>query len=67
MLAPCLRLCRVCQGRVAQLLRGGSWFSVPHFCRSACRYSYSPAYLNNDVGFRVCSRPPGLPSWPSNP
>ncbi|MFN9532346.1 MAG: SUMF1/EgtB/PvdO family nonheme iron enzyme, partial [Cyanobacteriota bacterium] len=50
-----------------RLLRGGSWFSVPHFCRSACRYSYSPAYLNNDVGFRVCSLPPGLPSWPSNP
>ncbi|MFN7677531.1 MAG: SUMF1/EgtB/PvdO family nonheme iron enzyme [Cyanobacteriota bacterium] len=50
-----------------RLLRGGSWFNVPHYCRSAFRFSYLPDLLNDDVGFRVCCLPPGLPSWPFNP
>ena len=50
-----------------RLLRGGSWFDGPHLCRSAYRFSDPPANLSLFVGFRVCSLPPGLPSWPSNP
>jgi formylglycine-generating enzyme required for sulfatase activity len=37
-------------------LRGGSWNSNPHYCRSACRYDYgNPDNLNwlLNVGFRV--------------
>jgi formylglycine-generating enzyme required for sulfatase activity len=50
-----------------RLLRGGSWFNVPHGCRSAARNSSPPASLGGDVGFRVCCLPPGLPSWSFNP
>jgi formylglycine-generating enzyme required for sulfatase activity len=55
------------EGQELRLLRGGSWFSVPHFCRSAFRISIHPALLLVDVGFRVCCLPPGLPSWSFNP
>ncbi len=44
-----------------RLLRGGSWFNVPHICRSAFRSSYHPGIRNVDVGFRVCCLPPGSP------
>jgi formylglycine-generating enzyme required for sulfatase activity len=37
-----------------KLWRGGSWFSGPHCCRSACRYVCRPASRDDDVGFRVC-------------
>ena len=50
-----------------RLLRGGSWFNEPHDCRSAYRDGYRPADLDDNVGFRVCCLPPGLPSWPSIP
>ncbi|MFM7649329.1 MAG: formylglycine-generating enzyme family protein [Cyanobium sp.] len=55
------------QEQAMKLLRGGSWFRGPRICRSACRFSSPPAYLDDDVGFRVCSLPPGLPSWSFNP
>jgi formylglycine-generating enzyme required for sulfatase activity len=42
-----------------RLLRGGSWFYDPHFCRSACRISYDPGNRDDYVGFRVCCLPPG--------
>ncbi|MFN7899595.1 MAG: SUMF1/EgtB/PvdO family nonheme iron enzyme [Synechococcaceae cyanobacterium] len=42
-----------------RLLRGGCWFNVPLFCRSAYRYSYHPGNLSGNVGFRVCCLPPG--------
>jgi len=42
-----------------RLLRGGSFFNDPHGCRSACRGSDHPAYLNYNVGFRVCCLPQG--------
>ncbi|MFN9645563.1 MAG: formylglycine-generating enzyme family protein, partial [Cyanobacteriota bacterium] len=45
--------------RELRLLRGGSWFSAPHGCRSAYRSSYLPADLGGLVGFRVCCLPPG--------
>jgi formylglycine-generating enzyme required for sulfatase activity len=50
-----------------RLLRGGSWFNVPHGCRSACRNGNRPGDLDGGVGFRVCCLPPGLPSWSLNP
>jgi formylglycine-generating enzyme required for sulfatase activity len=37
-----------------RLLRGGSWFSVPHLCRSAFRLSNHPGIRSGLVGFRVC-------------
>jgi len=45
-------------GRVAQLLRGGSWFNEPHNCRSAYRNSNHPANHNDNVGLRLCCLPP---------
>ena len=41
-----------------RVLRGGSWFSDPAFCRSACRVGHSPGSRDDDAGFRVsCSAP----------
>ncbi len=39
-----------CSSRV---LRGGSWYNLPLFLRSAFRLSYSPTDRNSDVGFRL--------------
>ncbi|MBE9227331.1 formylglycine-generating enzyme family protein [Phormidium sp. LEGE 05292] len=37
-------------------LRGGSWYSFPDFCRSACRSNGFADLVNNSFGFRlVCS------------
>ena len=41
-----------------RVLRGGSWNNVPWYCRSALRVTYTPAYRNDLIGFRVsCSAP----------
>ena len=48
-------------GRVAQLLRGGSWNNNPRNCRSAYRNHNDPGNVNNNVGFRVVC----LPQHPS--
>lgn len=41
-----------------RVLRGGSWSSSPHNCRSASRDYYSPSNRFNLIGFRiVCSGP----------
>ncbi|MEM9771259.1 MAG: formylglycine-generating enzyme family protein, partial [Cyanobacteria bacterium P01_D01_bin.73] len=37
-----------------RLLRGGSWFDTPGFCRSAYRYVISREYRDDIIGFRVC-------------
>jgi formylglycine-generating enzyme required for sulfatase activity len=42
-----------------RLLRGGSWFDLPQYCRSASRYGGRPEARSNDWGFRVCCLPPG--------
>ena len=43
-----------------RVIRGGSWWTYPVYCRAATRYSHSPA-IRNDLGFRVvCSVFPGL-------
>ena len=49
-------------GRVAQLLRGGSWNNNPRNCRSANRNHNQPDNANNNVGFRVVC----LPQHPSS-
>ena len=39
-----------------RLLRGGSWYNYPAYCRSAFRYSYNLDFNSSLVGFRVvCS------------
>mgnify|MGYP006276726305 CR=1 FL=1 len=48
-------------GRVAQLLRGGSWNNNPRRCRSAYRNHNEPDNANNNVGLRVVC----LPQHPS--
>jgi formylglycine-generating enzyme required for sulfatase activity len=40
-----------------RLIRGGSWYSLPHYCRSAYRYRLDPANRLNDLGFRVICLP----------
>jgi hypothetical protein len=47
-------------GRVAQLLRGGSWNNNPRNCRSAYRNHNQPDNANNNVGFRVVCLPSTL-------
>ncbi|NMG60697.1 formylglycine-generating enzyme family protein, partial [Geitlerinema sp. P-1104] len=37
-----------------RLLRGGSWYYIPWFCRSAARFRVTPGHRNNYIGFRVC-------------
>jgi formylglycine-generating enzyme required for sulfatase activity len=45
-----------------RLLRGGSWYSFPRYCRSAVRYNNSRAHRFSSVGFRVsCSAARILP------
>ena len=47
-------------GRVAQLLRGGSWDLIPGLCRSAHRYHARPDDASSGlVGFRVVCLPQG--------
>jgi formylglycine-generating enzyme required for sulfatase activity len=40
-----------------RLIRGGSWYSIPHHCRSAHRNYLAPADRDGDLGFRVCYLP----------
>src|SRR5262249_36522850 len=37
----------------ARVLRGGSWFSAPWYCRSAYRYWADPATRSGHLGFRL--------------
>ena len=36
-----------------RLIRGGSWFNNPRYCRSVYRYHFQPADADYLVGFRV--------------
>jgi formylglycine-generating enzyme required for sulfatase activity len=46
-------------GDSKRLLRGGSWSSLPRYCRSAYRGRNRPGDAYNDVGFRVVCLPQG--------
>ena len=37
-----------------RILRGGSWGCYAKFCRSACRFGFSPDSRHLDYGFRLC-------------
>jgi len=41
-----------------RILRGGAWFSFPRICRSAYRYSGTPDFRYDGIGFRVCCAAP---------
>ena len=44
-----------------RLLRGGSWFGEPHYCRAAVRLTAHPAFVVTDYGVRPCCLlPPGF-------
>jgi formylglycine-generating enzyme required for sulfatase activity len=44
-----------------KMLRGGSWFLIPRYCRSAYRYGIVRDYWYSYIGFRVvCAFYPGL-------
>ena len=50
-----------------RVLRGGSWYNDPDYCRSANRYDFSPVFGNDAFGLRVVYRyiynpSPTLPS-----
>ena len=36
-----------------RVTRGGSWFDIPRYCRSSCRYSYPPNEGRPFVGLRL--------------
>lgn len=36
------------------VVRGGSWFNEPRFCRAAYRFGYAPDYRSSNVGLRLC-------------
>jgi formylglycine-generating enzyme required for sulfatase activity len=46
-------------GAGERLLRGGSWFSHPGYCRSAYRDRIAPVDASDNVGFRVVCLPQG--------
>ncbi|MGK7907499.1 MAG: formylglycine-generating enzyme family protein [Synechococcus sp.] len=46
--------------KTSRLLRGGSWFNSPWYCRSASRSFYSRGLIDDFVGFRVCCVPPRI-------
>ena len=48
------------QEQAYRLLRGGSWFDIPHLARAAFRCSYHPDSVSTLVGVRPgCFSPPG--------
>jgi len=46
--------------KTSRLLRGGSWFHRPEYCRSAVRGNGSRDYSDYYVGFRACCVPPRI-------
>jgi formylglycine-generating enzyme required for sulfatase activity len=44
-------------GSAARVLRGGSWYSLPEWCRCANRNGSAPSSRGDDFGFRICFHP----------
>jgi formylglycine-generating enzyme required for sulfatase activity len=40
------------------VLRGGSWFDAPRFCRSEFRGRERPDHISRNIGFRICCSSP---------
>jgi len=40
-------------GLLRRVLRGGGWYFVPRFARSAYRYWFTPVLRHDDLGFRL--------------
>jgi formylglycine-generating enzyme required for sulfatase activity len=53
--------------KATRLLRGGSWFDFPGYCRSACRAHSHPDDADVDVGLRVVCLPQGRSTSPLVP
>jgi formylglycine-generating enzyme required for sulfatase activity len=49
-------------GGSLRVRRGGSWRKSPVYCRSASRFSFSPANGVDDLGFRLALSPSGAES-----
>ena len=47
----------VASDATTRLLRGGSWYIFPRYCRSACRNNSHPDDRSGFIGFRVCCLP----------
>ena len=45
-----------------KVIRGGSWYLKPYYCRSAFRNYFYPAFFYKTIGFRVVSVLPGSTS-----
>ncbi len=45
----------------ARVMRGGSWYLNPRYCRSATRFYGTPGGHNDDIGFRVVCEMPRTP------
>ncbi len=45
----------------SRMLRGGSWFDLPRFCRAASRFDHAPGFASSFIGFRVLLAPSSLP------
>jgi formylglycine-generating enzyme required for sulfatase activity len=43
-----------------RVVRGGSWFNYPKYCRSAFRYCSDPSGRDLSIGFRLACAAPGL-------
>jgi formylglycine-generating enzyme required for sulfatase activity len=41
-----------------RILRGGSWYFLPRYCRSAYRDDFEPGFGSDAYGFRVCCSAP---------
>lgn len=54
---PCNDGANATGGKKYRVLRGGSWFIIPGYCRSASRLEPYPANSSLSFGFRVVRDP----------
>jgi formylglycine-generating enzyme required for sulfatase activity len=44
----------------SRVFRGGGWYGLAAYCRSADRDAYDPTYRSDDFGFRLALNPSGV-------